>query len=227
MRNPILLIVGTVVVSSGILLQLVPRPTSKEPTKPPHLEELLPKSFPGWDIAPMELGETEAVRHATTKTLQFDDHVFFDYQSDEANFQVYAAYWGPGKMPVQLVATHTPDRCWVENGWKCTQHEFAKEIHKKSYKLLPAESRTFTLHNQTQHVLFWHLIDGKPNTRGKTLTTAPDPMKWLKGFWKHLWIDHSEQYFIRITSDEPIERLWNEPIFLETIERLGKIGLTI
>jgi hypothetical protein len=180
MKSP-LLIIGTIVICGSILLQLVPRPQSSEPTKPPHLEELLPSSFPGWSIQPMELGETEAVRHATTKTLQFDDHVFRKFEGEEASFQVYAAYWGPGKMPVQLVATHTPDRCWVENGWKCTEHEFAKEIQRDPYHLLPGESRTFTLHNQTQYVLFWHLVDGKPITRGTSLTTAPDPIKWIKG----------------------------------------------
>jgi len=223
----ILLSVASLVIAGSILLQLAPRPSNSKPTKPPHLEELLVKSFPGWEIQPMELGETEAVREATDKTLRFDDYVFLGYKSQDAEFEIYAAYWGPGKMPVQLVASHTPDRCWVENGWSCTQHEFGKEIHKKNYHLLPAQSRTFSLHNQTRHVLYWHLLDGKPNNLGERITTTPSPTKWLKGFWKHLWVDHAEQYFIRITSPDPIDQLWHEPVFLETIERLGTIGLTL
>ena len=79
--------------------------------------------------------------------------------------------------------------------------------------------------NQPRHVLFWHLVDGMVASGRKKVTTAPNVARWLEGFWKHLWVDEPEQYFIRISSEYPLERLKHEPIFLETIERLGSIGL--
>lgn len=223
----ILPIVGCAIVLGCILLQFLPRPHSSRPTKAQHLEELLPAEFPGWEVKPLQLGQTEAVQEATDKILQFDDHAFVRYQGKGKGFEVYAAYWGPGKMPVQLVGIHSPDRCWVENGWGCTNSEFAKVIQRPAFTLQPAESRTFTLHNQVKHVLFWHLVDGEVASQRKTVTTTPDPAQWMKGFWNHLWAGQPEQYFIRISSKEPIDQLWREPLFLETIDRLGTLGLAI
>lgn len=218
---------GACLVLACLLLQFIPRHNTAKPGKPPHLEALLPAAFPGWEVVTLQLGETEAVQSATDKILQFDDHAYLGYKGNGIGFDVYAAYWGPGKMPVQLVGIHSPDRCWVENGWTCTHSEFAQTFHRPGHDLLPAEVRTFTIDRQTRYVLFWHLVDGQVASQRKTVTTTPDILQWLRGFWKHLWAEQPEQYFIRVSSQYPLERLWREPLFLEAMDRLGTVGLAI
>jgi hypothetical protein len=40
------------------------------------------------------------------------------------------------------------------------------------------------------------------------------------------WSAPREQYFIRLSSPEPLEQLWSEPAFEEVIARLVRLGLT-
>jgi hypothetical protein len=75
-----------------------------------RLWQVLPDQITGWKSQELSLGGNEAVNDAVGKTLRFDG-VYF--RSTQSTVSVYAAYWGPSKMPVQLVASHTPDRWWV------------------------------------------------------------------------------------------------------------------
>ena len=117
----ILLVFGSVVLGASLILQLVPMPGRIGPARAAHLKTTLPREVPGWEVDDKALGETEAVHAAVDKWLRLDDFVFRSYSRGRVHFDVYVAYWGPGKMPVQMVASHTPDRCWTENGWKCTE----------------------------------------------------------------------------------------------------------
>ena len=79
----------------------------------PHLEAALPTGVPGWRVRNLPLGQNESVRSAVEKTLNYDDVVYREYAKGGVVAGVYAAYWGAGKMPTRLVASHTPDRCWT------------------------------------------------------------------------------------------------------------------
>ncbi len=225
MMNRILLIFGSVVVLSSLALQFIPPPDHTGPSKGPHLSDTLPTDLPGWNVEDQELGETEAVRAAADKQLQLDDFVYRTYQKGRLSFDIYMAYWGPGKMPVQMVASHTPDRCWTENGWVCTDMQFAVPVRQGGFDLLPAQVRTFELQGQARNVLYWHLVEGKPYDYGSRFNDAPDPRRWLVGFWSGLWEGQPEQYFIRISSILDFKELWREPVFLEVIDGLAKLGL--
>ncbi len=220
-----LLIFGTLVVSAGILLQFVPKPDRTSPGRGQHLQKSLPGEIPDWEVVDRELGESEAVRSAADKQLQLDDYVFRSYSKGPVDFEVYVAYWAPGKMPVQMVASHTPDRCWTENGWRCTHMQFAVPVQKKGFDLKPAQLRSFELERQNLNVLYWHLVEGEPYDYGKRFNDAPDLGKWLGGFWNGLWEGQPEQYFIRISSPLPIKKLWSEPVFLEVMDGLSGLGL--
>ena len=154
MMNRVLLIFGSVVVLSSLALQFLPPPDHTGPSKGSHLSDTLPTDLPGWNVEDQELGETEAVRAAADKQLQLDDFVYRTYQKGRLSFDIYMAYWGPGKMPVQMVASHTPDRCWTENGWVCTDMQFAVPVRQGGFDLLPAQVRTFELQGQARNVLY-------------------------------------------------------------------------
>jgi hypothetical protein len=40
------------------------------------------------------------------------------------------------------------------------------------------------------------------------------------------FLGNREQYFIRITSSEPMEKLWLDPGFIECLRGLRQLGLT-
>jgi hypothetical protein len=220
-----LLVFGTLVVSAGILLQFLPKPTPEGPGKGVFLQEALPLKVHDWEVKERELGETEAVRAATDKQLRFDDHVFRAYSKGRISFDVYVAYWAPGKMPVQLVASHTPDRCWTENGWHCTHMQFSVHFRERGLDLKPAQVRSFELDRRIRNVIYWHLVEGEPYEYGQRFNDTPHLGKWLAGFWEGLWQGQPEQYFIRLSSPLSFKELWREPVFLEVLDSLSAIGL--
>ena len=81
-----------------------------------QLDATLPKAVAGWTAIDEPLGPTEFLQTAVEKNLNYDDMVNRVYRRGERSFGLYVAYWSPGRMPVQKVASHTPDRCWSENG---------------------------------------------------------------------------------------------------------------
>ncbi|MBT3468719.1 MAG: exosortase-associated EpsI family protein [Opitutae bacterium] len=220
-----LLVLGTLFVLMGIILQFMPRPDRSSAGRGVHLKEALPFEVHDWDVEERELGETEAVRAATDKQLRFDDHVFRVYSKGRISFDVYVAYWAPGKMPIQLVASHTPDRCWTENGWLCTDMQFSVALHKRGLDLKPAEVRSFEMDRNIRNVIYWHLVEGEPYEYGRRFNDTPHLGKWLQGFWDGLWQGQPEQYFIRVSSPLPFKELWREPVFLEVVDSLSEIGL--
>ena len=94
------------------------------PTRPPHLAEKISARPAGWTSQEVPLGASEFMANEVEKVLKYDDFINREYRRGADRFGLYVAYWGPGKMPTQLVASHTPDRCWTENGWHCLEMRF-------------------------------------------------------------------------------------------------------
>jgi len=51
------------------------------------------------------------------------------------------------------------------------------------------------------------------------------PWKWWRDVARQIFKAPAEQYFIRLSSDQPFERLADDPGFREVIAALGKLGL--
>ena len=109
----------------AVALQLVAnlKPVPESSLEQP-LAEAIPERLEGWQVNDMDLGPTESVTQRSYDLLKLDDFVHRQYVRGDKSFSVYAAYWKPGKMPVRLVNQHTPDRCWTEVGWVCTNREW-------------------------------------------------------------------------------------------------------
>lgn len=223
--NRVLLIIGLVLVSAAILLQFLPRPDHAGPSRGEHLASTFPHELPGWKVQDRELGQTEAVRAAADKQLKLNDYIYRTYEKGRLTFDLYVAYWAPGRMPVQMVASHTPDRCWTENGWTCTDMQFAVPVRQGGFDLKPAQQRSFELEGTARNVLYWHLVEGEPYDYGSRFNNTPDPRRWIAGFWNGLWEGQPEQYFIRLSSTLSFQELWREPVFLEVVDGLVKLGL--
>lgn len=192
-----------------------------------RLSEVVKVTLPGWHTQDMALGPNEFLSSEAEKVLNFDDVVNREFSRGSTHFGVYAAYWSPGKMPVQLVASHTPDRCWTENGFKCVSMKFRQSIPFEGGRLQPAEWRLFDppAGGAPVFVLYWHLIGGRTYDYGSRFNAVPDPLLWWKGAVEQALRGSREQYFIRITSNEPIDELWKEPGFAQVVHALARIGL--
>src|SRR4051812_8877665 len=96
------------------------------PNPKPHVRiaDMVPREIDGWNVSDEPIGPTEAASASALKTLNLDDYAYRSFHRGGHFFTVYAAYWAAGRMPTRLVASHTPDRCWTENGMRCVETGF-------------------------------------------------------------------------------------------------------
>jgi hypothetical protein len=191
------------------------------------LLKLLPAAAGGWLGREEPLGPSEFVSGAAARILNFDDYAYRIYRKGGRSFGVYVAYWAPGRMPTHKVASHTPDRCWVENGWKCDEYRFAVPVTVGAEPLKPAEWRRFSPPGGggTQYVLYWHLVGDQLYDYGERLNTRPHPIKWVRDSISYALKGSQGQYFIRLTSDRPMDDLLTDPSLGSLWESLAQLGL--
>lgn len=222
----------SIILSSGVLLLAVAltvygalRPLP-ETTLTRPLAEIVPSKIAGWTVKDQPIAETEEMKKAVGELLNYDDAIFRSYTQGKTTVSVYVAYWKPGKMSPRLIAGHTPDVCWVGNGWKCTARDFAYSIpslNNKINDIPPAQAGTYTLAGQAQHVLFWHLHDGK--SVAYDIAGAPPWWATISELWKNGLNQRGEQFFIRISSNVPIEESLKTTALSEALIALGPLGL--
>ena len=188
-----------------------------------ELKDKIPEEVVGWYVEDLPLGETESYVSKATAMLNFDDALTRSYQRDNIHLNVYVAYWKPGKMPARLVQVHTPDNCWVQAGWQVKAYQKEIQVGIKDLGLLPAEGRIYEKEGNEEYVYFWHIVENQVYTH--------------RAFGKHtkLGAVHSlvkfgvyqkrEQFFVRVSSNIPIESVWNRPELLSIQEALCALCL--
>ncbi len=198
------------------------------PPRDIRLAQRVPEGISGWEGRDVPLGPNEFIAGEVEKVLNYDQVVYREFKRNGETFGVYVAYWGPGKMPTRLVASHTPDRCWTENGWRCLDMKFKREEALDGLELQPAESRLFEPPEggKPTYVLYWHLVDGRVYDYGPRFNSVPDPIRWWKDAVQEILRGNREQIFIRLTSNEPIENLWTDPGIEEVLHSLVGLGLS-
>lgn len=210
----------------SVVLQFT-NPFYREPgeSRGAHVYQYVPAFIEGWKVEDRSLGATESVIDVVERRLNFDDYSYRRYSRDEKYFEVYVAYWGDGKMPLNQVASHTPDRCWTEAGWSPVDMRFAERIEVNDQPLKPAEWRCFAMGDHQEFVYFWHLVGGRLYDYGERFNATPHPVKWIRDTLNWYMGGSHEQYFIRINSNVPFEQLWPDEGFLEVLESLKGLGL--
>ena len=217
---------------AGVVLQLLKVRDIKEgdgvaEARPVKLVERVPRVLAGWSVRDEPLGPNEVTRTAVEKVLNYDDYVFRVFEKDGKQIGVYVAYWAAGRMPLQKVASHTPDRCWTENGWRCEDMRFAETVGAGDRRLMPAQWRRFTPPNgeAQQYVVYWHLVGDRLYDYGTRFNARPDLLKWWRDTLEYAFSGSEAQYFIRVTSNRPFEEFTREPGWQELVEALAKLGL--
>jgi hypothetical protein len=210
------------VLAVAIVLQLLPYPLKTVVRRDLPLEEFFPRGVAGWSSEDRPLGETESVRGAVKKLLNYDDAFFRVYRKDGREFAVYVAYWLPGKMPAREIAYHVPDKCWVTAGWARTAANYKYNCPLPDQNLAPAQYREFKYDERHQYVIYWHIFDGRPiayNPNG-----PPSDFSKLTDLVNLGLRQKGEQYFIRISSATPFQELGTEEAFQQIMELVAVLG---
>lgn len=229
MKNPLkmlrlLIFVSIAALLSVILLQLILNIFFQEQqTKTLPLDELIPRSIPGWKSKEVPIAQTEELRERVVTFLNFDDHISRSYTRGSDHINIYIAYWLPGKTTPRLVGAHTPDTCWVQNGWTRESREYNIERKLYNVPLKPLEYGTYKKENVFENVLFWHIVGNRTYTYDQTnLHNIYAVFKDIKTFGLR---QKREQFFIRISSNLPLDELWKDPGFEYLMNSIAELGL--
>ena len=190
------------------------------------LADRIPSDVAGWRSVDKPLAGTPEQERNVDSILQYTDALVREYRNGPYNFEVYVAYWAPKTMPVRLVQAHTPDICWVRNGWAVGGGESAVALTAEDESLKLAEYRRMVIpRNQSveRHVYYWHVVgDHIYTTDAIGMWDRWDPVKSLFRFGLN---QRTEQFFIRVSSSQPFETIWNEPGVQEIMGSLADLAL--
>ena len=220
------LVLGTLILLGSMTVHYLPRPVSAQ-SKGEHLARVIPVNVTGWQTRTLSLGETETDRGVVEQTLKFDDVFYREYRNARGVVTVYVAYWGPTKMPTQLVASHTPDRCWSSAGWVCQ-----KVMHRATLvgpvELRPGEGRLFRAPTgNLMQVHYWHIVGRDLYDYGERFNRVPSAWLWLRDAARQVLQSPPEQYFIRVASERPFAELYGDPGWAELLAGLARLGLAV
>jgi len=190
-------------------------------TKTEPLTALIPEKTQGWVSEELPLGQTEQVRAAALNRLNFNDYFSRIYRKGTGRVTVYIAYWEPLQMPVRQVGSHTPDVCWVLNGWECEKIENDVRLPFGNTLLKSAERREFVYKGTREYVLFWHLINGKVY-KAENKIGMWDRWNMITDQIRFGLNQKPEQYFVRISSNQPLQRVWDDPGFQELLRAIAE-----
>jgi hypothetical protein len=219
-----ILILGTCILLTALGLRayfaLVPPP---EATLHGKLTDIVPDDLPDWQIKDMDMADSPESSARITNFLNFDDALFRVFTKGETFVGLYIAYWTPGKASYRWAGAHTPDTCWVLNGWTRLEREYSVPFTNKEVDFQPAEFGVYEKDGNVQKVYFWHLVGG--HAFGYMQEGAPNIFGALLDIKHHGLNLRQEQFFIRLSSNKSLEDLKKTPHFNRILDSLSAIGL--
>lgn len=194
-----------------------------EQTLEGSLNDKIPSELPGWEIRDLPLAESEEMQNRVEGILNYTEALFREYRRGDTEFSVYIGYWEPRRMPIRLVQAHTPDICWVRNGWEVEDMEESVRLTCQGMPLMPTESRVMGRDAFTIYVYYWHVV-GEDIYVNRIIGTWDrlDPIKSLFRFGLH---QQQEQFFIRISSNRPLSEIWDDPDIQTIVAGLADLAI--
>ena len=206
--------------SLRVYFALVPPP---EPTLDDLLSDIVPEELNGWEIIDQDMAESPESSERISDFLNFDDALFRIFKKGDTFVGLYIAYWLPGKASYRWAGAHTPDTCWVQNGWTRLDRKYCIPFQNEETPFQPAEFGIYEKDGSTQNVYFWHLVGGEAfgyeQEGGHNIFAA---LLDIKKYGLNL---RNEQFFIRLSSNKKIEELKKVGGFNQILDSLNEIGL--
>ena len=219
-----LLIIAAVILLSGLSLRayfsLIPPPAA---TLEKPIATIVPKSLSGWSVRDLDMAESPESSARISEFLNFDDALFRVFERGDTFIGLYIAYWTPGKASYRWAGAHTPDTCWVLNGWTCVDREYSIPFHHEDTAFQPAEFGVYSKDGSAQNVYFWHLVGGE--AFGYEQQGTPNIFAALIDIQKYGLNLREEQFFIRLSSNKPLDELRQMRGFDAILDSLHKLGL--
>lgn len=191
------------------------------------LVEIISADIPGWESEDLELASSMEMQERTEEILNFEEAVYRVYKKGGREIGVYVAYWKPKQMPIRQVQSHTPDICWVRNGWQMEDRADAIPFKAGEVDLFPAEYRTFTWNGagQLTYVYYWHTV-GDTIYVNRTEAGEFDRLDPIKTIFKFGLDQMQEQFFVRISSNRPFDNIFqSDPGMAQLLEELSDLTL--
>lgn len=188
------------------------------------LSNIIPKEINGWTYADFDLANSEESSDRIAAFLNFDDSLYRVYVKGNVHVGVYIAYWTPGKVSYRWAGAHTPDTCWVVNGWTRLDRKYSIPFQVNEFKLKNAEFGIYKKDRTIEKVYFWHLVGGEPF--GYAQKEIPNIFGALIDIQKYGLNLRQEQFFIRLSSNENLEFLQKVEGFDKIIGGLSKLPLS-
>lgn len=220
------LIIGSLLLISVLALkgyfQFVPVPPATLETS---ISELIPKEIEGWTTTDHDLASSPESSERISNFLNLDDSLFRVFKKGSTQVSVYVAYWKPGKVSYRWAGAHTPDTCWVVNGWERLDRKYCIPFNISNIQFKNAEFGVYEKDRDVQNVYFWHLVGGEPF--GYEQKEIPNIFASLIDIKKYGLNLRQEQFFIRLSSNETIDALTQIEGFNQIIQGLSKLNLSI
>ena len=220
----LLFIIATAALLGGLGLRayfaLVPAP---EPTLKDLLSDIVPRDINGWKIIDKDMAESPESSERISDFLNFDDALFRVFKKHDNFVGLYIAYWLPGKVSYRWAGAHTPDTCWLQNGWTQLDRKYSISFHNAETPFEPAEFGVYQKDGSTQNVYFWHLVGGE--AFGYKQEGGHNIFAALLDIKNHGLNLRDEQFFIRLSSNKKIEELKEIEGFNQILDSLNEIGL--
>lgn len=206
------------VLAAGLALVIVGENLERPASFHGKLEELLPAAaeIPGWQVAHRPLAESIEQQRSVTRNLNYDQAAFVDFTQGGTRISILVVYWSPGKMPRRLVASHTPDVCWVAGGWILRDRD--RIDVRAGRDDLRMEHRIFEFKEAKEHVVFCHLVDGDVSESG-----PPGEVPWfavVTDLLRSGLRQRGEQFFVRISSNRPWAEVAGTPPVRNLLRRI-------
>lgn len=198
-----------------------------------ELATSLPRNVAGWTRRDIPVADSKAGNLNVQGILNFTQAAQALYVRGDTSILVYAAYWAPGKASVVDAGSHNPDSCWVNSGCVRTERRYAVAGQVAGRAWVPYEFGQYLVPSGgRQNVAFWHLVNGQPNRYEEQNAGWRDGLVGRLERLPLLWKDirtyglnqKSEQMFIRLSSNLPIEQILADPAnrdFLQALQGLG------
>ncbi|RCL33132.1 MAG: exosortase-associated EpsI family protein [Puniceicoccaceae bacterium] len=220
----LLLIFATAALLGGLSLRVyfafVPPP---EPTLEGQLSYIVPEELNGWKIIDQDMAESPESSERISDFLNFDDALFRIFKKGDTFIGLYIAYWLPGKASYRWAGAHTPDTCWVQNGWTRLDRKYCIPFQNEETPFQPAEFGVYEKDGSAQNVYFWHLVGGEAfgyeQEGGHNIFAA---LLDIKKYGLNL---RNEQFFIRLSSNKKVDELKKLEGFKQILDSLSEIGL--
>ena len=220
----LLLILATAALLGGLSLRVyfafVPPP---EPTLEGQLSYIVPEELNGWKIIDQDMAESPESSERISDFLNFDDALFRIFKKGDTFVGLYIAYWLPGKASYRWAGAHTPDTCWVQNGWTRLDRKYCIPFQNEETPFEPAEFGIYEKDGSAQNVYFWHLVGGE--AFGYEQEGGHNIFAALLDIKKHGLNLRDEQFFIRLSSNKKIDELKKLEGFKQILDSLNEIGL--